>query len=166
MNIARYEIKDQVIYEIGRFSILWNEFERRYTNYGRNSLGRCANELMRNKTAYLEFFSTLRWYLLEQKSFCGIESTQDFVEYFLFTEYAKRNPDLQSKEEINRQRKIRSICFFLDNTNTEKETVLGCLYIIHRYRDNLMHGLKNLDGLNNQYTVFKSFNEFLESLLK
>ena len=40
----------------------------------------------------------------------------------------------------------------------------GCLLVIHRLRNNLMHGLKLIEELNEQLTLFQAANEVLESI--
>ena len=40
----------------------------------------------------------------------------------------------------------------------------GCLLTIYRIRNNLMHGLKQIEDLNTQLDLFKAVNEVLESV--
>ena len=40
----------------------------------------------------------------------------------------------------------------------------GCLLVIFRIRNNLMHGLKCIEQLNDQLELFKAVNGVLESL--
>lgn len=40
----------------------------------------------------------------------------------------------------------------------------GCLLVIYRIRNNLMHGLKMVEELNNQLKLFKAVNGVLESI--
>lgn len=40
----------------------------------------------------------------------------------------------------------------------------GCLLIIYRIRNNLLHGLKIITELNEQITLFREINKFLEKI--
>ena len=40
----------------------------------------------------------------------------------------------------------------------------GCLLVIFRIRSNLMHGLKDIDMLNDQLELFRAINGVLESI--
>ena len=45
-----------------------------------------------------------------------------------------------------------------DNLNS------GCLLAIYRIRNNLMHGLKMVEQLNDQFELFQAVNDVLESI--
>ena len=47
---------------------------------------------------------------------------------------------------------------------TGDDIVVGCLLIIYRIRNNLMHGLKLPKDLNDQFELFQSASEVLESI--
>lgn len=40
----------------------------------------------------------------------------------------------------------------------------GCLLVIYRIRNNLMHGLKDIEELNGQLELFQAVNDVLESI--
>ena len=40
----------------------------------------------------------------------------------------------------------------------------GCLLVIYRIRNNLMHGLKMVEELNGQFELFQAVNGVLESI--
>ena len=46
----------------------------------------------------------------------------------------------------------------------QKYIVLGCLMSIYRIRCNMMHGLKIVEQLDDQYELFKAVNGVLESI--
>ena len=46
------------------------------------------------------------------------------------------------------------------------ELVLGCLLIIHRIRNNMMHGLKTAKLLDDQIELFKAVNLVIENIEK
>lgn len=51
---------------------------------------------------------------------------------------------------------------FMDQTGDDLNC--GCLLVIYRIRNNLMHGLKMVEELNNQLKLFKAVNGVLESI--
>ena len=151
MLVSGICINDMVVNEIGKFAILWNEFEKIFTQYGNNYdfLSLCERITFEMKAC-----DELRLYLLAQKNYTSQE-TEKFVNSFLFTTNA-----IPPKEQ-----KIKNIVYFLDNKGTTEEKMCGCLHTIKRYRDNLMHGIKDLSGLNDQLIVFKTINEILEYII-
>ena len=46
----------------------------------------------------------------------------------------------------------------------EDDLRCGCLLVIYRIRNNLMHGLKCIEQLNDQFELFQAVNGVLESL--
>ena len=46
----------------------------------------------------------------------------------------------------------------------EDDLRCGCLLVIYRIRNNLMHGLKCIEQLNDQLELFQTVNGVLESL--
>ena len=46
----------------------------------------------------------------------------------------------------------------------EDDLRCGCLLVIYRIRNNLMHGLKCIEQLNDQLELFRAVNGVLESL--
>ena len=155
MDILRYKVDNEVIVEIGKFAILWNEFERKLTGYGNNnnydSYKRICEIITYDETAYKE----LRNYLICQRNYRS-GKTKDFVEKFLYT-----SNGIQANKNV-----ITAICNYIDDDGIKTEKLCGCLYTIQRYRNNLMHGIKDLSGLDDQLSVFKIINKLLESILK
>ena len=46
-----------------------------------------------------------------------------------------------------------------------REAFDGCLLAIYRIRNNMFHGLKELDSLNGQLELFKTMNRVLEEII-
>lgn len=46
----------------------------------------------------------------------------------------------------------------------EEDVRCGCLLVIYRIRNNLMHGLKCIEQLNDQLKLFEAVNGVLETL--
>lgn len=54
------------------------------------------------------------------------------------------------------------MCRFLEQNGDG--LACGCLLVIHRIRNNLMHGLKLLGQLDDQIELFRAANEVSESI--
>ena len=65
------------------------------------------------------------------------------------------------EKELN---KIVKDNFYLNSVLLEMEGVCGCLLVIRRIRNNMMHGLKAVSELDKQIELFRSANEVLESI--
>ena len=63
---------------------------------------------------------------------------------------------MSCEEDINLMR------MFLEQSGDD--LVCGCLLVIHRIRNNLMHGLKLLCELDDQIEFFSAANEILENI--
>lgn len=54
------------------------------------------------------------------------------------------------------------MCQFIEQTGDE--LTRGCFLVIHRIRNNLMHGIKLLEELDGQIELFRAANAVLESI--
>lgn len=151
MKVAWDNIDNSIVVEIGKFTILWNCFERTICDY--NCSPRVISEksksiiIDQNKKDDLIRAINYRKYLLDRNVY-------EYIENGLFPDNAKRN---QSFDKI-----CESINNFI--RQTDEDTNEGCLFFIYRIRNNLMHGLKIPDDLNGQYELFKAVNGVLESV--
>ena len=157
MIIAEIDIHDDVVKEIGKFTILWNMFEKKYTKYGNE---KNYIELAHTLEFSPEIFEEIRVHLLNQRCLrINDESqTDEFVKVYLFSENARLKPDKLSKEFLP----VKFICQFLDKEGLIEEQQCGCLYAVERYRNNLLHGIKSLNDLEEQLNAFKAINLLLE----
>ena len=89
--------------------------------------------------------------LNERRSWFG-QTISEYVETGLYPGNAH-----QSQEEDR---------LLMEKFMEQKEDDLrcGCLLVIYRIRNNLMHGLKCIEQLNDQLELFKAVNGVLESL--
>lgn len=151
MIIAKYDIQDEVIIEIGKFALLWNDFENRFLSNGdyKKLPTECEKIIIRNQTSCEEF----RCYLCSVREQCAIQD--GFYDDFLFPQKSNR------KIKDNEKEAIRA---FLEMPLESDKQLYGCLLIIKRYRDNLMHGIKDINLLEEQKSAFEIINEILESL--
>ena len=77
----------------------------------------------------------------------------------LHTEFISKglfSDDRQANED-----EIKQIEAFLKQ---DGNTLYGCLLCVFRIRNNMMHGLKDVETLNTQVEIFKSVNDILESV--
>ena len=70
---------------------------------------------------------------------------------------------LRCSEEVQKEI-LKQANFQLIEVSKEEYIVLGCLMSIYRIRCNMMHGLKIVKQLDNQYELFKAVNGVLESI--
>ena len=47
---------------------------------------------------------------------------------------------------------------------SDEDLRFGCLLVIFRIRNNMMHGLKCIEELNDQFKLFQAVNDVLESI--
>lgn len=148
-------VNNDTILEIGKFAILWNDFEFYY--FGTEC-----------KDCLIKKFGD-NFYVPAKKS-------QQFAQALFKW---KRPNDMSIMEYVGRflcpdgtrcgQEARKLMEQFLDavrNNNTENDSdmTVGCLITIHRLRNNLMHGIKSIWKLDEQYEVFKAANGVLISL--
>ena len=85
---------------------------------------------------------------------CGLQEllSADYVRFSLHPSGAR----LSSEDEQMRMQQ------FIEQSGNE--LTLGCLLIVRRLRNNLMHGLKFPDELDGQLELFRAMNGVLEHL--
>ena len=149
MIIRGNNLDDKLVVEIGRFSILWNCFERfkcdNACNPAKIKLIYQNIKIDKNKEAQLARV------LNERRSWFG-QVISEYVETGLYPGNARQN-----KEEDR---------LLMERFMEQKEEDLGCgcLLVIYRIRNNLMHGLKCIEKLNDQIKLFEAVNDVLETL--
>lgn len=153
MRIITYELSDEVVLEIGKFAILWNEFEKNFFKYEfkPSKLKSVLQNIVIDQNLLKEFRDDLGL------QYCYYNNIDKFIKDFFYTNNSNHNPNKQDKDYI---------CYFLNDTGTYVDKLYGCILIIYRYRNNLMHGMKNVEGLEQQLQVFKIINGLLESIKK
>ena len=149
MIIRGNKLTDEIVVEIGRFTILWNCFER-YICANQCSPAKIKDvykDLLIDKVAQEKLAAVLN----ERRSWFG-QVICDYVDTGLYPGNARRGKEDDSilMQEFMKQ--------------DSEELRCGCLLVIHRLRNNLMHGLKLVEELNEQLTLFQAANEVLESI--
>ena len=149
MRIKEFELKEETVVEIGKFAILWNLFEHDYCDNHCNpkKIIEKVSEIYVDDKAQME----LSWVLNERRNWSA-QLEMDYVRESLHHESSKKS----SEEEM------QMMCNFL---KWEGDNMLcGCLLVIHRIRNNLMHGIKNAEELDDQIDLFKAANNVLENI--
>ena len=148
MNIKGVELENNLIMEIGKFAVLWNIFEKNYCDY------MCSKEKMKNICEIVSLNKEKQMNLARALNNRRIWFEQLYTDYIISNLYSdSRKP---SEDEIN------VIEAFLKQE--DDNTSYGCLLSIFRIRNNMMHGLKLVENLNEQIDIFKTANEILESI--
>lgn len=129
MNILGKELENKTVLEIGKFTILWAEFEKNYCNNECNS--NAIWDFASISTVNEDFLRDLCDKLKGRISYLGVNENQ-YINYNLTSERA-RKPS---------QADIKTIKDFI---NFKGENLLaGAMLAIYRIRNNLLHGLKEL----------------------
>lgn len=149
MKIKNYDLNNELILEIGRFSVLWNCFER--SQCSNNCSPRQIKAVCQNLCIDKDKINELAKVINTRREIFNV-SISDYVQDGLHPE-AARSSNPKEKELIN---------IFLEQR--EGDSTVGCLLAINRIRNNLMHGLKQIEDLNNQLDLFRAVNEVLESV--
>lgn len=152
MNILGEELENKIVFEIGKFTILWEEFEKNY----------CSNNC--NSKKILAFSLTISVDNKILKDFS--KELHGRTEYF--------NEDIETYTNYNlipqnaHRPKSKYIKIMRDFINLDElvnsDWICGALLCIYRIRNNLLHGLKELSELNGQIGLFKSMNKVLENI--
>lgn len=152
MNILGEELENKIVFEIGKFTILWEEFEKNY----------CSNNC--NSKKILAFSLTISVDNKILKDFS--KELHGRTEYF--------NEDIETYTNYNlipqnaHRPKSKYIKIMRDFINLDElvnsDWICGALLCIYRIRNNLLHGLKELSELNGQMGLFKSMNKVLENI--
>lgn len=151
MKIRDFELKNKTVLEIGKFAILCNWFEKEF----------CENNC--NYSRLKDAFENVRIDSKKQKELADVfevrkymfmQVTEEYVDTGLYPDNARRTRTDAEERKVMED--------FIDQK--EGDTTLGCLMTIYRIRCNMMHGLKIVEQLDDQYELFKAVNGVLESI--
>ena len=149
MEIKGYHLKDKTVLEIGKFSILWNCFEHDWCD------NNCNPQKLKEKAELIhidiEKQSNLANVINKRRQWFD-QLEMDYVIESLHPENARRSSEFDM--EIMRD--------FLKQEGSNLNG--GCLLVIYRIRNNLMHGIKMIEELDVQIELFQAANEVLENI--
>lgn len=149
MLVKRSEVEERTIIEIGKFTILWNCFENYYchNNCSLSKIRTVSSRITINseqQKAFVEVIKKRRGIL--------VQNINEYVEIGLHPGNAR--PSQESDKQLMKS--------FIEQNGDDLEC--GCLLIIYRLRNNLMHGLKSPEELNGQIELFQVINDILEHI--
>lgn len=149
MLIKDFVLRDETVLEVGKFAILWNCFERSWCNCDCNSP--TIKSIAKTIPIDVEKRDCLAKVLNERRHLFQ-QLTTDYVEISLHPPQARlsRTED----REVMRQ--------FIEQTGDDQTR--GCLLVLWRIRNNLMHGVKLIEELDGQYKLFCTATAVLESI--
>lgn len=148
MYIIGENIDDDIIKEFGKFSILWNLFEKSFCG------NHCNSGNIKEKCADLTISAEiLLKFKAEIKKRKGNQTADEYVRTRLHPSNANPSP----------QEDILLMTDFIDGKSQNE--VVDCLLIINRIRNNLLHGLKSFHILKEQKELFQNVNNVLENII-
>ena len=152
MRIRNVNLKDETIFEIGKFTVLWSNFEKEKCDND------CSLPKLRNMGDVISKISldTLnRFALTLQKR--GEKLTTGNVGKYVAEGF---HPDgTRTPLDSDAQESLREFI-----TSGGQESHIGALFAIYRIRNNMLHGLKELVELDGQIELFKAVNNVLEGI--
>ena len=154
MEIAGYNLKQKTVTEIGKFAILWNRFEHFTCNKrcSPSKIIHVGKSISIDETKVNNFREAVK----NRMELCD-EDTISYVTDGLYPDGAKKIPNEETQQIIEQNMKQ-----FIDNT--KPNNIPGCLLVIYRIRNNMMHGLKDISELDEQFELFQAANGVLEEL--
>ena len=149
MLIKDFNLQKETVLEIGKFAILWNWFERNYCN------NNCNPSKIKDIIKYVSVDPNTQAYfasILNKRRHWFGQLEIDYVRESLHPGNARVSNE--SDMDVMRQ--------FLEQTGNE--LTYGCLLVLQRIRNNLMHGMKIPEELDGQIELFRAANAVLESI--
>ena len=151
MRIKGAQINNEMIAEIGKFTVLMAWIEREMLDYGRAkdletsaygiSAGQTTKELAEALQGRIDLYGS------------------DIGGY---TAYILEDATKADQRGLWNNTKRKKVEDFINLKG--QDSIEGGLLAIYRIRNNLFHGIKELKQLNNQLELFRAMNKFLEEL--
>jgi len=149
-SIKKYNVNRQTITELGKFTLLWNIFEKEYFDK------KCKACKVKNYKYPIsknlekkcnEFINVLHSYL----GTCKNTINREIIKETLF--------DNSDEYHVEIENVLKNDCFGQD-------LIIGTVFILLRIRNNLFHGIKQCLTINNQLQLFNSANIVLNTLIE
>ena len=151
MKIAGMNVNKSAVTEIGKFAILWNHFEHFYCN------NHCDSSRIKEIANFIKISEdkmNLLREALKNRMDIFEEDTTNYVHQGLHPEGARQS-SIENKQYMEQ---------FINNDSDQMNNTIGCLLIIQRIRNNMMHGLKDISDLSGQLELFQAVNGVLEDI--
>ena len=149
MLIKGHNLQENTILEVGKFAILWNWFERSWcrNNCNPKEIQKIVNSISIDAQKQAHFAN-----ILNERRYLFHQIASEYVDISLHPPKARPSSD-DDKEAM--------LQFLLQTGDNQ---IYGCILILHRIRNNLMHGLKLLEELDGQIELFRAATAVLESM--
>lgn len=148
---GRYWLNEETVFEIGKFTILWNMFECLYCDT------HCTIPRIKQIAKKIDINPDLRKQLAEVLTSPDVYEEDIRVIKLLYPEKAQ--------EKVSEYDET-SITSFYKQQGDDPVLTEGCLLTIRRIRNNMMHGLKSIAYLDVQIELFRTANAILDDILK
>lgn len=149
MLIKGYNLQEETVLEVGKFAVLWNWFKRSWCDNNCNpaKIKRIATTIQIDSKKQAHLAEVLN----KRRHWFG-QLEMDYVRDSLHPGNARAS----SEEDMTVMRQ------FIEQSGDE--LTRGCLLVLHRIRNNLMHGMKLLEELDGQIELFQAATAVLESV--
>lgn len=159
MKIKGHDLKCETVKELGKFAVLWNLFEKDFCEKScnpRKIIKICDSGFV---AIDREVMQKLVLELNPSRFGNSINVLIIYDGYGLYPKDAKQD----NKTVIYKAKMLK----FLEEPfpeNIDSGIYAGCLLVIERIRNNLMHGLKEIELLDYQLPLFCAVNAILENI--
>lgn len=149
------KVSSETLMELGKFSLLWAQFELVYfDNDCTSNKLRYLNNVSKFNTIYDKLLTPMQQLVSELLDY--LEETKETI---TLNDFHKR---LYSQEYKGYFTEADNV---IKNDTQGLELILGVLQIIFRLRSNLFHGLKDCYAINKQVDLFKKVNAVLNAFI-
>ncbi len=153
-TINGVDIKKETVLEVGKFTILWNIFEKHRCKYNYK-----CKEINSIELSHL--------YKLPFEKFASVLKDRALTKGLTIKTYVENKLYPKSNAIIRKDDKEIYMPIVIDFINSAGRTQLeGAILAIHRIRNNMFHGLKWYDELDEQINLFRAMNAVLEEVIK
>jgi hypothetical protein len=135
-------LNEESLSEIKDFSLIWNVFEGRVCN-NNFSIAEVQQRIVERKFIADSFASHLQYF---KNRYINAGETNERFEFLYF------RPN-------DRREFVRRV--LLNELTDIGDVLLAIVIIIYRFRNNLFHGLKDIQVIDQQHTNFETANSFL-----
>lgn len=155
MYLVSENVDDKTIFEIGKFAILWNMFERKCKcNASKDNI----EEFLSNKVdTYDDLFKNFVKMINTRAKQFG--EGDDYLNTYISTKLYPTENDRARIGQTEKEIEMPIVQEFFKNP--DKENMIGALLAIKRIRNNMFHGLKEQFFLE----FFESINNVLRCIL-
>ncbi|MDM1537490.1 hypothetical protein [Myroides odoratimimus] len=145
------------IQSIKDFSLIWNLFEGKFfeTSFSIDKLEKILIDTDIDIYCFLPYLEYFKNRYVNQED-------NTINERFSFLHFRKKDrEDFVTEVLLNNENILNYI-----ETNTQYKVVLAISIIVYRFRNNLFHGVKNIQHIDQQEENFVTANDFLRTIIE